>query len=509
MTTARSVPHPITRPRLNLGRLSIGILFACLFIALLSITEADVDLWGHLRYGLDNLEQGTILQTDPYSYLTGGQRWINHEWLAEVLFGLAWRMGGATGLVGLKMLVGLLTLAILWRHFTEQRTAGLAAGGLLLLGFILQFSDLITVRPAIFTLLLFTSLLYLLIQADAGRERLLWAAVPLFALWSNLHGGFLAGVGVMGLWSVLRVIQRRSFKPALPFVACLAATLLTPYGPALLIFLLRTATVPRPEIWEWMPQPLTQPLGLAYLLLLGLSIAGLVWSRRPRSLALILLFGLMAVMPLVARRHLSLAASAALLLAGQHVVDTWSRATLRTRLRVRPLPGWLAVLPLLASLVLLAWRLPNAGQIPVKPLPPYPITAVNLLKDSGVAGNLAVEFSWGEYVIWHLGPQVQVAVDGRRETVYSPKVYAQNLNFLFGLENWDAILTEYPTDMALVGQPSPVYNLLRLQPGWSLVFEDQFTALFVRSGSAVEEPLRQAAGRLGAPASERPVTFFP
>jgi len=28
---------------------------------------------------------------DPYSYLSAGQPWINHEWLAEVSFALAWR----------------------------------------------------------------------------------------------------------------------------------------------------------------------------------------------------------------------------------------------------------------------------------------------------------------------------------------------------------------------------------------------------------------------------------
>jgi len=31
-------------------------------------------------------------------------------------------------------------------------------------------------------------------------------------------------------------------------------------------------------------------------------------------------------------------------------------------------------------------------------------------------------FDWGEYAIWHLGPQLRVSLDGRRETVYSDAV---------------------------------------------------------------------------------------
>ena len=59
-----------------------------------SLTIADPDLWGHVRFGLDILETGRIVHADPYSYLTGEQPWINHEWLAEVVFYLLYRAGG-------------------------------------------------------------------------------------------------------------------------------------------------------------------------------------------------------------------------------------------------------------------------------------------------------------------------------------------------------------------------------------------------------------------------------
>ena len=135
-----------------------------------------------------------------------------------------------------------------------------------------------------------------------------------------------------------------------------------------------------------------------------------------------------------------------------------------------------------------------------------PFASVALLKQSGVAGNLAVEFSWGEYVLWHLGPRVKVSMDGRRETIYTPEVYKQNLDFMFGHDDWSALLTRQPTDMALVTRRAADYNLLSLHPEWVQVFADAGTALFVRRASALAAPLRDAAAAFVPPP---PPTRFP
>ena len=113
-----------------------------------------------------------------------------------------------------------------------------------------------------------------------------------------------------------------------------------------------------------------------------------------------------------------------------------------------------------------------------------PVAAVALLKQSGVAGNLAVEFGWGEYVLWHLGPCVKVSIDGRRETIYTAEIYQQNLDFMFGRGDWSALLTRQPTDMALVTRGAADDNLLSLHPEWVQVFADSGTALFVRRNAA-------------------------
>jgi hypothetical protein len=56
-----------------------GVLVASSGIVWFSCTIVDPDLWRHVRFGLDILETGCIVQNDTYSYRADGQTWINHE----------------------------------------------------------------------------------------------------------------------------------------------------------------------------------------------------------------------------------------------------------------------------------------------------------------------------------------------------------------------------------------------------------------------------------------------
>jgi hypothetical protein len=46
--------------------------------------------------------------------------------------------------------------------------------------------------------------------------------------------------------------------------------------------------------------------------------------------------------------------------------------------------------------------------------------------------------------------------------------------------------------MALVPKTFAVYNLLKLSPGWVLVYEDSLSAIFAKQGLPFVENLRQA-----------------
>ena len=277
---------------LELGSIVLLVGF-CLFW--FSDTIADPDLWGHIRFGQDIIKNGSAVQSDIYSYRTRDQRWINHEWLSEVIFAGLHDLAGARGLIVFKLVISIVLIMLSYVHL-RRRGAGRYVSVLLLILLSVPFRmGLGTIRPQIFTYLCFFLELLILEKGAGAGQAWLWLLPVLLAFWVNLHGGVLAGVGVLFVWIAVRVIARR--HEATPFkqtpgsmlqigligLASCAALLINPYGIELVWFLLRTGTVPRPEILEWVPLALLSLPGQLYLGLLMIGIAGLVGSRRRRA----------------------------------------------------------------------------------------------------------------------------------------------------------------------------------------------------------------------------------
>ncbi|HYB44186.1 MAG TPA: hypothetical protein VEL75_20590 [Candidatus Methylomirabilis sp.] len=496
-------------------RVGIGSLLFATFVFRLSQTRADPDLWGHLRFGDDLLRTGRPVRADTYSYLTGDRPWVNHEWLAEGIMALVYRAGGAPALVGLKVLLGTALIAVLTLHLTRRGLSGLGAALLVAYAMLLVLPGFESLRPQLWTYVLFALLLMLTDRAEEGATGWLWAGVPLFALWANLHGGVLAGIGVVGVWVAAHLAwcergwRTEAWRVLPPAAGMVLASLANPYGAGLWTFLLGTAVGPRRDISEWRPVELTSVEGAIYLVALAVGIGGLAGSRRPRSPAQVAVFACAAVLPLLARRHAALFAIAGVAVAGEHVADVSVRLARRFCPRGqrpmrdrRAMIGWL----LIGQAAVLLWlAAPHFRRVDVDPRV-YPARAVALLRASGVEGHLAVFYDWGEYVLWHLGPRIKVSVDGRRETVYSDGIYRENLRFADGTGEWNSLLRSHDTHLVLVPRGLPVWNLMKLEPGWTLLDEDAVSALFGRRDWA---PLGriQAAKPGVSPAPETPRPF--
>lgn len=460
-----------------------------------SYTLADPDLWGHIRFGQDMLTAGTVVQSDLYSYRSQPGFWINHEWLSEVVFAVLYNHLGISGLIGFKAIVSLAIVGLCYAHMRRFGTDGLAAIFLIALLSVPFRLGLNEIRPQLFTYLLFLLVLLALERASAGRARWLVFLPALFAAWVNLHGGVLAGAGVVGVWVAMRALQwhrlvgnRRKERlgeiarlTLLP-VACGLALLVNPYRATLIGFLLRTATVPRPEISEWAPLSFSSFPGVLFLALLALAIAALVASRRNRSPEAIVIFATTVVMAISSNRHYPLFALALVVLVGEHIADVWNRRTPAAFSRVVQSRG-VAFLCLATAVVFLTIAPAQFTCIRIEPFYfAFPARGVAWLRESGVHGNMAVPFDWGEYVLWHLGPRVKVSIDGRRETLYPEESYRESLDFEHGTRVWNALLKSSPTDLVLAQSGSPTTNLLSQTPGWQPVYQDEFCTLFARSG---------------------------
>jgi hypothetical protein len=413
----------------------VALLSAC-FIC--THARVDPDLWGHLRFGLDAVASGQLPITDPYSF-TQDVAWINHEWLSEVALAIAYRAGGVLGIVLLKAVAlagAFLVLANLTKGIDERRRWWLLAAGIIGVA-----PAAFTMRPQIWTLLAIPLLWYAL------NRRWLLAVPILFALWANLHGGWIVGMGVGWLWLVGRAIDDRGVRAplaqALALAAGLAATLLNPYGWRLWSFLLTTVR-PSRSIGEWRPvweQGGDLTSALIWAVIVSAIVAPTIVRRRSSiSWAGALPAAWLGIMSLFVARLVPLFGEVALLgLAGawrltEPRILPPSLKLRRTAVARSAEAGRQAqdergaishrIVDAIALAAIAAFNLVSATRcLPITPDTWTPdLQAASALASPSAHGRLVLPFNWGEYAIWHFGPRLRVSIDGRRETVYSDRV---------------------------------------------------------------------------------------
>ncbi len=92
-----------------------GLIICFALISVYSVRTADPDLWGHLRYGRFFVEAGLPPVADPFSYYTTDVAWLAHEYLSQITLWAVYAGAGPAGLIALKCIVGLATLALVYR----------------------------------------------------------------------------------------------------------------------------------------------------------------------------------------------------------------------------------------------------------------------------------------------------------------------------------------------------------------------------------------------------------
>ena len=233
----------MTLPRwLAPGAVAFVLVWLLLLAAGRSAFFKDPGTFWHTTTGELVLKDGFI-RADPYTFTFANTWWVPYQWLGEVGMALAHRAGGFDA-----QLLGAVTLiaaVFAWLAARLLRTGlhPIIAGTVVALALAAAGSHF-HVRPHLFTLASMAVLAVLLVETDAARpklNRLFWL-VPLCALWTNIHGGVLGGIGTVWIalagwvvfWKLGRPAPVKSWrevgKLALVAAGCALATLASPYG---------------------------------------------------------------------------------------------------------------------------------------------------------------------------------------------------------------------------------------------------------------------------------------
>jgi hypothetical protein len=192
---------------------SIADLIFISLLGLLCYTILSVRLLGdagigwHIRTGQLILASHAIPRVDPFSSTMAGHPWFAWEWLYDVLAGWLDTVAGLNGVVFFTALIIALTFSWAFRLLLGQGTNFLVALILVLLATSAAMIHFLA-RPHVVSWL-FTVLWFWVLESSETRGRLasahhrrhlLWLLPPFMLLWVNVHGGFLLGFILLGIY---------------------------------------------------------------------------------------------------------------------------------------------------------------------------------------------------------------------------------------------------------------------------------------------------------------------
>ncbi|MBI3547570.1 MAG: hypothetical protein HY078_00820 [Elusimicrobia bacterium] len=481
--------------------------------ALLPISNPD--LFWHLSASRRIFALHAIPTVDWLSFTRVGDPWTDFEWLSQVVYGTLYDAGGFPQLWAFKAVLLAGAALILWKTLeledvpADHRPAAVALWS----AAFLTRSD---IRPDLFSVLAFGAVFWALEARRQGRRVRTYAALPLFALWANLHAGFAYGLMLVGIYAAVETARAAASMKALKaaawywyaLVLAAAGTLLQPFGWKTYKVLWmhgRDVGSLAPYISEWGALSFDNPWHWpAWVVLLGSFAAGALYARR--------------------RKDIALAPTAALLLCGatsfQHVRLGSYFATLAVPLAF----GWLSrsgVLPAtprvrvrvaLASLsaacaAYVFWWGSHFGLFQTayddRFAPTGAAAFLERNKDEARGLSLYNPWGWGGYLGWRLYPDYFVFQDGRYifhslliEAAKATGDPAAWQAFLEGrsvdlalMENAPAYVegTRTHADGTGVRLRRPYYVSFMPKDRWALIYWDEKALLFARRATVDDE----------------------
>jgi hypothetical protein len=232
--------------------------------------------------GATIVHTGRIPERIPFASAPA-QTWHDVPVLAELVFYGLTRVGDR-GLVAAQALAVGLTFLL-----STGRRSPLWP---VLVATVALYPELAVARNDLFSLPLFMGFVALFHRDSTAPSRALWVVVPLVAVWSNLHGAVLAGLGLLAVY----VILDGGGRPVGVRLALLAAAVLAVFAtPALwhtgsyYAGVLRSEAVKRREgLWE----PLSLTSGFSWLMVAGALVLLLAGWRQMRRYELVAALGL-------------------------------------------------------------------------------------------------------------------------------------------------------------------------------------------------------------------------
>ena len=490
----------------------LALLCTLAFTSLSIRLLGDAGIGWHIRTGQLILATHHIPRVDPFSSTMAGKPWFAWEWLYDLIAG--WLDSGMelNGVVWFNALVIAATFACALQWLVRRGVSVLLAVFLVLLAISASMIHFLA-RPHVVSWL-FTLAWFAILDASEResfrgrfrRNRWLWLLPLIMLVWVNMHGGFVIGFVLLGIywlgacWTWWRS-TKATIEQALARIASgnralellwvgvisAAASLVNPYGWSLHRHILSYLSnrflmnhiqeFQSPDFHGWAQR--------CFLVLLLIAIAAVAArGRRLRaSELLVVLFSVYA--GLYSARNIPVSSLLLVMIVGPLISSgPLSGFFARMNAMQSSLRGhvW-AVFAILFTFAVAA----NAGRVRSTKLMDahfdprrMPVAAVNYLQQDGLPGPVLSTDAWGGYLIYQLFPQERVIVDDRHD-LYGEGFFKSYLKMIHGEKGWQEFLREHEAGCLMFPRNAAITSVLHESTDWKAVYEDEVAAIFVRS----------------------------
>ena len=474
----------------------------------------------HIRNGQQILQTHSITRTDSFSYTMQGRPWYAWEWLYDVLIAAIHGWLGLNGVVFVTAVVIASTFALVLR-LALRRGSNPPVAVILLLLSVGASTIHFFARPHVLSWLLTVIWFQLLdnseTTADAEPDRsLLWLPV-IILLWANLHGGFLLGIALCGLYLIAGLIQYFSDREDRPKVGrwlkrlavasllSLLATFVNPYGYKLHahIYSYLSNSFLMNHIDEFLSPNFHGIAQQCFAALLLITVVTLATKRQKLRLSHLLVIIFAAYSGLYASRNLpvssvlltlivapilsaSIADAGALQKMSPRLQGLISRssafASRMTKMELR-FRGhlWPALSVILGLVVCMQHGRLGARQVMDAhfDLKRFPVQAVEAIGQRGIEEPIFAPDYWGGYLIYRFFPDARVFVDDRHD-LYGQQFLKEYLKVMHVQPDWEKFLSERKVHWVLAPAEGSLANILKETPAWKVIYEDSTSILLQR-----------------------------
>jgi len=489
-------------------------------------TVSDFDLGWQLATGRWVAQHHSVASVDIFSYTAQGEPWI-YPVGAGLFFYAAYLLGGYSLIAWVGALACVAAVALLLRRGTVVNAAiAVLAVPLIALR--------TTPRADMFTVVLFAAFLSILWENYRTSHARLWLLPLLMLAWVNLHFGFAAGLGLIGAYvgvellemvtdSLRRASALQRLRSAAGWFFCtVLATLVNPWGWGIYQALLRQERAnAQQQFWitEWSSVPLNwgvisnslsprQTGSAIYVLLAIAAIASLVALLRVRLGAAVLLLG--ATYPAVRYVRMGAVFSCVVVVVGGYVLsDELRRLASRVKpLRVRFVIGSVAVALFIAlagvrcfDLVTNRYYFQGTEKSNFGPGLSwwFPQRAAEFIVRENLPAEVFTSYDEGGYLVWKLGPERRDYIDGRDTLFGVPRIQRLDklMQALPDSDLWKEEASRYNINTVIFALARfDGIQLVRLQDWcasrlWQPVYLDEVSAVFVRRQGETEDLMRR------------------